>query len=211
MNTPPPTLLRSAALGSLLHIAAQTPDGCFVELGVYKGGTAWWLDLLAIRQGRELHLFDTFTGIPEKAGIDAQHNIGDFGDTCFDAVYYALSHGGGRPNAKTRFHVGVFPATAPKGFFPPIAFAHIDCDQYDATLSACQEFWPRMVPGGVMLFDDFNCTDGACTAVHEFFAGTQGLITTEGKVAMIKGGVGPIADMMRAPAALPPPPELPPM
>jgi hypothetical protein len=37
---------------TLLSVASKTPDGCFVEVGVYKGGTASYLTELAEMQNR---------------------------------------------------------------------------------------------------------------------------------------------------------------
>ena len=51
----------------LLELAATaktTPAGCFVEVGVWKGGSASYLTEVAEQQNREIFLYDTFTGIP---------------------------------------------------------------------------------------------------------------------------------------------------
>jgi O-methyltransferase len=155
----PLSLLSEAALRKLLALAADTPDGCFVEFGVYRGGAAWHLARLAAQQERALHLFDTFTGIPERSVHDLQHKIGDFGDTDVDAVMALI------PSAI--FHVGVFPQTMVET--GPIAFVHVDCDQYVSCLAAIEQFVPRLVPGGIMLFDDYNATHGVTKAVNETF------------------------------------------
>jgi hypothetical protein len=142
----------------MLELAAKSPaGGCFVEVGVYKGGAAWHLAQLARRQRRQLHLFDTFTGIPE-ALPDDTHKVGDFADTAYDMVKELI------PDAV--FHVGIFPNTLPL-HMPPIAFAHIDCDQYMSTHAAIARL--PMTVGGIMLFDDYRCTWGATRAVDEAF------------------------------------------
>ena len=46
-------------------------------------------------------------------------------------------------------------------------FAHVDVDLYQPTKASLEYFWPRLVPGGVMLCDDYNWT-GARKAVEEF-------------------------------------------
>jgi O-methyltransferase len=52
------------------------------------------------------------------------------------------------------------------------AFVHIDMDIYSAIKSACEFFYPRMQPGGTLLFDDYGYPScpGARAAVDEFFA-----------------------------------------
>lgn len=142
----------------MLQLAESTPHGRFVEVGVYKGGSAWHLEKLAWEQHRMLHLFDTFTGIPEKAPID-RHEIGDFGDTSLDAVREAI------PNAV--YHVGVFPPQDGPPVPDYIAFVHVDCDQYAVIKRVVAELWPRLVDGGIMLFDDYGALAGATAAVRD--------------------------------------------
>ncbi len=62
---------------------------------------------------------------------------------------------------------GVFPASAVD--MGPLAFVHLDCDQYRSYHEAIEFLLPKMVPGGVMWFDDSPALDGARKAVTEFF------------------------------------------
>jgi O-methyltransferase len=52
------------------------------------------------------------------------------------------------------------------------AFVHVDVDLYQSTLDSCVYFYPRLTPGGVMLFDEygFPSTHGEKVAVDEYFA-----------------------------------------
>jgi O-methyltransferase len=52
------------------------------------------------------------------------------------------------------------------------AFVHIDVDIYQSNLDCCKYFYPRIVPGGMMLFDEyaFAAAAGEKQAVDEFFA-----------------------------------------
>lgn len=170
-NIPPYTVMPPAALKDMTELAAYTPPGCFVEIGVYQGGSAWYLAQIAQTQGRTLHLFDTFSGIPERGAHDREHNTGDFGDTSADRVRAAI------PDAV--FHVGTFPDTMPKSF-EPVAFVHVDCDQYQTCLYAIAAFTPLLVVDGIMLFDDYGCTSGVTKAVDETF-GDAFSLTREGK------------------------------
>lgn len=146
------------AVENVCEIAAGTPPGCFVEFGVYRGGCAIKLAEVARKQGRALYLYDTFNGIPFKDEIDS-HAVGDFGDTNADEVQKAI------PDAIVV--VGVFPESLVK--MPPIAFVHVDADQYRSIKAACEVFPPLMVDHGVMLFDDYGCLDGATKAIEEHF------------------------------------------
>jgi O-methyltransferase len=142
----PESLINDQQLEAMAEMAAGCPRGCFVEVGVYKGGSAWFLAEVARRQGRELHLFDTFLGIPVRDAGD-EHQIGDFGDASLDAVRRAI------PDAF--FHVGMFPDTIPPDL-GEIALVHCDCDQQRSVTAVLEHLWPRLVPGGVMVFDDMN-------------------------------------------------------
>jgi O-methyltransferase len=148
-----------------------------VEVGVYKGGTAYHLAEVAMEQGRAIYLYDTFTGIPWKDEIDT-HPIGDFGDTSADAVRAAI------PYAKVL--EGVFPDTLVE--MGPIAFVHLDVDQYRSYMDCLRVLVPMMVPGGAMVFDDYGWLDGATVAVNEFFGKERVLLsaqfTASGRIAM---------------------------
>ena len=71
-------------------------------------------------------------------------------------------------------------ATLHPGFIPDtfsalperIAFAHIDVDHEQTHTDCCEAIYPRMVPGGFIVFDDygFPATPGARKAVDAFFA-----------------------------------------
>ncbi len=138
-------------------IARNVPAGCFVEFGVYKGGSAWRLNEIVKAQGREFHLYDTFTGIPFADACD-QFPVNHFGDASLGNVREAI------PNAV--FHVGVFPETFNEDI-GPIAFCHIDADQYRSIKAGWEKFSPLMVPGGVMIFDDYPVIESARIACDE--------------------------------------------
>ena len=156
--TAPGSLINIGQIEDLCDLAAGTPPGCFVEVGVYKGGSAYFLMAVAVQQGRKLHLYDTFAGMPfADPEIDKEHNIGDFADTSVEEVRAAV------PDAI--YHVGVFPDTfSPIG---PIAFVHVDCDQYQSVYDCIDVLWRDMVPGAIMVFDDYEHTSGARKAIDD--------------------------------------------
>lgn len=154
-----PTLVGDDVLNALVEVSKTTPPGCFVEVGVYKGGTGWLLSQVAEMQGREIYLYDTFTGIPyTQEGID-NHKVGDFSDTSFEAVRDAIPYA----------HViqGIFPDSAVE--MGPIAFVHLDCDQYQSYKDSFDFLIPRCQPGTVLWFDDY-CLPGAAKAINEQFS-----------------------------------------
>lgn len=155
----PTSLVGSDAIKDLCSIAREAPAGCFVEFGVYRGGTAWHLAKIAREQGRALYLYDTFTGIPCKAPVD-YHQIGDFADTSLEQVQAAI------PDAF--YGVGIFPETLMA--MPPVAFVHVDADQYQSVKDAIARLTPLMVAGASIVFDDYRCLAGADQAIAEWEA-----------------------------------------
>ena len=163
MNYLPSAIGDKGIIKELIKIASKSPAGCFVEVGVYKGGTASYLTELAEKQGREIYLYDTFTGIPFKEDYEVC-NVGNFGDTSFESVRDAL------PYAKVT--QGIFPESAIE--MPSVAFVHLDVDQYKSYVDCINYFKPKMVPGGIMWFDDYALS-GAKKAVDELI-GAENLI-----------------------------------
>jgi FkbM family methyltransferase len=186
-----PTLLSPAALATLERLAESAPPGgCFVEVGVFRGGSLQRLYRIAERQGRQIFGVDTFVGLVERSAVD-QIPVGHFdagGEPAAQAIQDAL------PNA--HIVMGPFPAIAmasPDVFsgLRDIAFAHVDCDQYVSIKNTLAWLWFRMTSDGIILCDDFDALNGAQLAVREFaFAATGSLDsierTPEGKAVLRK-------------------------
>ena len=150
-----------ATLDYALRSVADQP-GMALEFGVYTGGT-----LRAIargRHGQEVYGFDSFEGLP------ADWRPG------FDTGHFALT--GDAANA-----IDVPGATLVKGWFDeslpdflashlgPAAFIHIDCDLYSSTRTVLTLLRPRLVPGTVIVFDEFFNFPG--WEQHEYRAWTE--------------------------------------
>jgi len=141
-----PTKVQGRVITEMRTVAAATPPGCFMEVGVYQGGTAWHLCEIAKTQDRQVFLYDTFESrLPYATVIK-----------------------------------GIFPDSAVP--MPPIAFAHIDCDQYRAIRQSVAHVLPMMVPGGIIWFDDVvDWIPGTMQAIKEMF-GDQYVVSDTKKV-----------------------------
>jgi O-methyltransferase len=149
-------------LQDLVRLVRSAPPGPIVEIGVYYGGSALRLYDVAVEQNRELHLFDTFSGMPVYSnGLDT-FRIGSF--TTDIGTPHRLQEL--MPEAK--LHIGLYPETHPKDL-ADVAFIHCDCDQYISYLAVIDNMWPLVVEGGMMLFDDYPYLRGAKRAVDERF------------------------------------------
>ena len=142
-------------------------SGQVAEVGVYKGGTARMLAKIFAPAGKTVHLFDTFAGMPPTDPTKDLHHGGDFADVTLEGVSEYLSD---CPNV--RLYQGFFPATAGPIESSTFCFVHADVDIYQSVLDCCRFFYPRLVTGGVLIFDDYgrNSCPGAKVAVDGFFA-----------------------------------------
>lgn len=130
--------------------------GDVAEFGVYRGETA--LALLAhVPHGKTLHLFDTFAGLPALTPEDEPERPGSphgggphvYG-TSTDIVRASLDgHGSFRLYAG---EIGTFTGT----FDASLCFAHVDADLYAGTRDALAICRRRVVPGGIVVVDDYD-------------------------------------------------------
>jgi hypothetical protein len=149
-------------------IQARSLEGDIAELGVYRGGSAKLMGLL--KGDKRLHLFDTFEGMPEvRHGLDL-HKAGDFSGTQLRSVEDYL-----RPCKDVLFYQGFFPESAAELSRTATRFAlvHLDADIYESTLAGLRFFYPRTVPGGIILCHDYSNVGcpGVKQAVSEFLVG----------------------------------------
>lgn len=167
------------------YIGVSQLSGDIADVGAYKGGCSYVLRHLAPE--KHLHLFDTWTGNPfddplchHKKGEWAVHML-----TCKKFV------GNG---ALTFYHEGVFPGSTCRDCInwevepePDLkkelvdrqfCFVYVDPDTYQTVQSAIEFFWPRLVRGGKLMFDDYGwepCA-GVKKAVDASFAESERLV-----------------------------------
>jgi O-methyltransferase len=150
---------------------ALTVKGDVWECGVYQGGTAAMLAKVISESGtdKKLFLFDTFAGMPATDKDRDLHQEGDFSDTSVEQVEAFVN----APDVAV-LRRGYIPDTFSGLESHCIAFAHIDVDIYRSVIDSIKFIWPRLSPGGFVVFDDygFPSCPGALRAVDEFFAQT---------------------------------------
>jgi O-methyltransferase len=132
---------------------ARQLEGDFAEFGVFRGGTALLAARLLAQGGdsRPLHLFDSFAGMP-KTSADEPYNAGDFNQTSAEKVGALVTPTG----ANVKLHVGYIPDTFVNAGIDRLAFAHVDVDLYQSVLDCVEYIYPRLVPGGILIFDDYG-------------------------------------------------------
>jgi O-methyltransferase len=149
-------------------------EGRVAECGCFRGLSSYLLCSLLRRQapaysGAGYEIYDSFEGLSEpaeqdKGATDAQvvaaNRLGQFAYP-LTAVRQSLA---AFPDITYR------PGWIPDGFPHDDAryrFVHVDVDLYQPTRASFEYFWPRLVPGGVMVCDDYNWP-GAKLAAEEF-------------------------------------------
>ncbi len=160
------SIISANNLNAMVQLALKVPEGDFVEVGVYQGGSAWKLYEVAIAQGRRLHLFDSFCGTPVfTEGLD-HHTLGHEEFYAPDGTIERIE----KEMPLAHIYPGTFPYTMPEAGLGNLAFVHVDCDQYESYKACIAHLWPQVVVGGIMLFDDYPYLAGAKKAVDEAFA-----------------------------------------
>lgn len=125
--------------------------------------------LHALDPGRDLHLFDTFTGFPAsdlegETGEAATYTTDHFSDVNLKRLYEMFEN-------KEKIHVykGYFPDTIKELHEKQFALVNLDADLYKPTKAALDFFYPCLSPGGVIFIHDYNYKwPGIIKAVDEF-------------------------------------------
>lgn len=127
----------------------QHDDGLVCEFGVASGRSVRMTQEL-LPLSTPIHGFDTFTGLPVAWGNEPAGSYSTGG------AMPKMEHG------NVQFHKGLFKDTIPKFLSTvdkgrPLAYANIDCDLYGSTRDVLEAFHGRIIPGTVIVFDEYLC------------------------------------------------------
>lgn len=144
----------------------QDRPGSIAEVGVFQGASAKLI--CEAKGGTEFHLFDTFEGLPDSSEHDESvHSKKQYACSLESVSTYLEGY------ENVHFHKGLFPASAEAATEAldgkTFSFAHFDVDLYESTRACLEYFYPRMIPGGIMLSHDYSVLAGVRKAVDEFF------------------------------------------
>jgi O-methyltransferase len=151
-------------VGQLRHLA-----GDVLEVGVWRGGTALVLGKAMQHFGAQGKLFlaDTFSGVVKAGERDTAYKGGEHADASVNGVTGLLGEQG---IANYELLKGGFPdETAASLESTHLKLCHIDVDVYQSAREVFDWTWPRLVPGGVVVFDDYGFRDceGVTRLVNE--------------------------------------------
>lgn len=172
------------------YIARASIPGCFVECGVWRGGSSMAIAMALEQEGelnRDIYLFDTFEGMPPPNEKDSRFDGTDANtlliqDPQKQGYIWAVAgleevqsniFSAGYPKDKIHLIKGPVEKTLlnepSKG---QVALLRLDTDWYESTKCEMEHFFPRVAPGGIVIFDDFGYWQGARRAVEEYFGAT---------------------------------------
>ena len=133
-------------------------NGDFVECGTFKGDFAWVINRVVRPASREkkFYLYDSFEGFaPTDQTVDSAY--ADFANPIyrekgiFDSVQSRFAQ-----DQHVVITKGFLPETLQKAAPAVVSFLHMDLNSPGAELASLEFFWPRIVPGGVVVFDDYG-------------------------------------------------------
>ena len=148
-------------LWTLVDQAAKLPSGALLEVGVWRGGTGSLIARRAKDCGvrDKVYLCDTFTGVVKAGARDPEYRGGEHADASREQVDELLRVMG-VDNVETL--AGVFPDETGAGIaHERFRFCHVDVDVYESARSAVDWIWERMVPGAIVVFDDYGFWNAA--------------------------------------------------
>ncbi|GAB1691360.1 hypothetical protein KRM28CT15_31630 [Krasilnikovia sp. M28-CT-15] len=179
----------NALVNSVRYIVRHQIPGDIVECGVWRGGSMMAIARTLIETGdtdRHLHLYDTFEGMSEPtehdrrfdgkpaaemlstssrtSGVWACASLEDVQEGMRESAY---------PADRIHYYKGKVEDTIPGHIPDRISILRLDTDWYESTRHELKHLWPRLVPGGVLLLDDYGWWEGARQAVDEWLEETQ--------------------------------------
>lgn len=159
-------------------------QGCFVECGVWKGGTSMWMLTCQSKYNneREIYLYDTFNGItiPSNKDVQIQSNElaidiynrynGNWMVCPLEEVKNNISKV--EYDFKNIHYIkGDIMNTLENNENIPekISLLRLDTDWYESTKKELEILFPKLVKNGFVIIDDYYYWEGAKKATDEFF------------------------------------------
>jgi Macrocin-O-methyltransferase (TylF) len=154
--------------------------GAILECGTHYGATLLGMAHILRCRGISARLYglDSFEGFPEPSQEDAQDDgtmhewvrKGGLGEASLEHLMARLQWMD--LTDRVTLIKGYFDDTLPRLTAERFSLVHLDCDLYDSYMSCLEFVYPRMLPDGFIVFDDYGSPPypGAKRAVDEFFA-----------------------------------------
>jgi O-methyltransferase len=170
------TMVDVFRLWTLWYLCSELPAGELLEVGSWRGGSGALIASAVAGSSRTVYLADTFSGVVKAGKRDTYYTGGEHANTSPRRVRGLLKRMGLN---NVKLLVGVFPEdTAGRISEERFAFCHIDVDVYRSAKDTFQWVWPRLTPGGVVVFDDYGFY--GCEGVTSFVEELRATEPTDG-------------------------------
>jgi hypothetical protein len=181
-NRPYPQTRGAANINVIFELLEKTNhlDGEIAECGVFQGSTLIPIALYQKEKMINKSIFglDSFEGFDEMVNIDielggsedSRKKHGGFSQT---SLKYVLKQAEGfKVSSRIILLQGFFINSLHQIENKKFSFVHLDCDLYYSYKVCLDFFYPRLVKGGIILFDEYNDPPwpGCNKAVDEFLA-----------------------------------------
>ncbi len=140
-------------LWSLARQVASLP-GDILEVGSWRGGSGLLIACALKASDKRVVLVDTFQGVPAASAADTRFRGGELGDASPEDVRGLARR---LDIATVEVVEGRYPRECrlPEGV-STLALVHLDVDIYTSALEVFHAVHPRLVVGGVLVFDDYG-------------------------------------------------------
>lgn len=160
-------IYRCFELWKLVEQVAKLPSGSLIEIGAWRGGTGALIARQAQNYGIQETVFlcDTFTGVVKAGESDSTYKNGEHADTSRQTVEDLIFNRMALENVEIL--EGIFPdQTGNRVENLEFRFCHIDVDVYQSAKDIVNWIWSKMVPGGIIIFDDYGFY--ACSGITKY-------------------------------------------
>lgn len=190
-------------VNTISEINEKDISGDFIEAGCALGGSSVLISKLK-KENVAYSIFDVFGIIPapdsndtddvqeryevitsgESRGIGGDQYYG-YQDDLYDKVIFNLrSFDISLEKENIKLVKGEVQKTM--NIKSAIAFAHIDVDWYNSTLTCLEQIWPNLVIGGSMIIDDYDSWGGCRKATDEYFSNFKDQFLKDEKYGSLK-------------------------
>jgi Macrocin-O-methyltransferase (TylF) len=160
------------------QILADEVPGDVIETGAWRGGVCIFMrGFLAVHgcTDRTVWVADSFEGLPAPAQIDGPRvsrlDVSAVNDQVLSVGLEEVQENFRRYDLldeQVRFLPGWFSDTLPKAPIDRLALLRLDGDWYSSTMDALVNLYPKLVPGGFVIVDDYYMVEGCRRAVTDF-------------------------------------------
>jgi hypothetical protein len=178
LQSPPSRLAKLLSQLRLYEQILNLP-GSVVECGVFKGSSllrfATFRHLLENQDSRPIYGFDAFGAFPrtsvssvaDQEFIERFESDGGAGISRGSLEKAVATKGFQNVHLLEGDIFSTIPEFLARSPALRVAMLHLDLDVYEPTKFALEQFLPRMVPSGIIVFDDYSAVEGATRVADE--------------------------------------------